>query len=134
MQISDVMTANPESAQVRDSLQQVAARMDAGNFGSLPVLENSALVGVVTDRDIAVRGVAAGQGPDTAVSEVMSGNPICVGPDCDVSEAAQLMQDKQVRRLYVTEGDRLVGVVAMADVAREANEQLAGKTIEAISA
>ncbi|MEO6042113.1 MAG: CBS domain-containing protein [Croceibacterium sp.] len=133
MQISDVMTANPAAAQAGDSLQSVAAQMSSGNFGSMPVLERGKLVGVVTDRDIAVRGVAQGYGPDQPVSAVMTANPVCVAPNCDVGEAAQQMQDKQIRRLYVTDNDALVGVVALGDVAREADEQLSGETLEEIS-
>ena len=63
----------------------------------------------------------------------MSSNPVCVAPDCDIQEAAQLMQDKQIRRLYVTDQDRLVGVAALADVVGAAGDRLSGETIEKIS-
>jgi len=133
MQISEVMTANPQSAQCGDSLRSVAAQMDQGNFGSMPVLDGERLAGVVTDRDIAVRGVAQGLSPDESIQNVMSAEPVCVGPDCGVQEAAQLMQDKQIRRLYVTDNDALVGVVALADVVGSASDRLSGETIEKIS-
>ncbi|MEA1014752.1 CBS domain-containing protein [Sphingosinicella sp. LY1275] len=133
MQISQVMTPNPTAAQASDSLQAVAAQMQSGNFGSMPVLDGGRFAGVVTDRDIAVRGVAKGCGPNEPVSAVMSGDPVCVGPDCDVQDAARLMQDKQIRRLYVTDGDALVGVVSLGDVALEAGDQLTGETLEEIS-
>lgn len=133
MQISQVMTANPVSAQAGDSLQAVAAQMESGNFGSMPVIDGGRLAGVVTDRDIAVRGVAKGCGPDESVRAVMTADPVCVGPDCDVQEAARLMQEKQIRRLYVTEGDALVGVVSLGDVALEAGDRLSGETLEEIS-
>lgn len=133
MRISEVMTANPDTAEAGESIATVAARMEGGNFGSLPVLDGGRLVGVVTDRDIVVRGVARGSGPDTPVRDVMTPDPVCVAPDSDVEAAAELMQEKQIRRLYVTEGDKLVGIVAMADVARQGADKLSGETIEAIS-
>jgi len=131
--ISDIMTPEPQAADARDSLQSVARAMKAGDFGSMPVLENGRLAGVVTDRDIAVRGVAQGLGHDAAVGEVMTVDPVCVTRDCDLSEAAKLMQDRQIRRLYVTDHDELVGVAALADVVAAAGDRLSGETIEEIS-
>ena len=131
--ISEIMTADPQAADARDSLQKVARTMKAGDFGSMPVLESGRLVGVVTDRDIAVRGVAEGLACDAAVSDIMTGDAVCVGPDCDLSEAASLMQSKQIRRLYVTDDDALVGVAALADVVAAAGDRLSGETIEKIS-
>ena len=133
MTIAQIMTTNPEAAQAGDTLRQVAARMAAGNFGSVPVLDGGRLAGVVTDRDIAVRGVAKGLSPDEPVRSVMTPDPVCVGPDCGIQEAAQLMQDRQIRRLYVTDDDALVGVVALADLVGGAGDKLAGQTIEKIS-
>lgn len=133
MQVADVMTANPQSASSQDSLKDVAERMNAGNFGSMPVLENDAVVGVVTDRDIAVRGVARGLTPDQPVSQVMSPDAICVASDCSVADAAKLMQERQVRRLYVTGENGLAGVVSLGDVALQSSEDLSGQTLEQIS-
>ena len=131
--ISEIMTTGPQAAEARDTLQSVAQAMKAGDFGSMPVLENGTLVGVVTDRDIAMRGVAEGLACDAAVSEIMSSDPVCVGPDCDLSKAAETMQSKQIRRLYVTDDGALVGVAALADVVRAAGDRLSGETIEKIS-
>ena len=134
MQVSQIMTPDPDTAQLQDTLQTVAAKMDSGDFGSVPVINGGRLVGVVTDRDIAVRAVAQGLGPDTEVGEVMTPDPVCVSPDSDVEEAAEIMQEEQVRRLFVTDDDdRLVGVVALADVALEDDEELSGQTLEEIS-
>ena len=133
MTIAQMMTKNPESAEAGETLRQVAARMEAGNFGSVPVLDGGKMVGVVTDRDIAVRGVARGLAPDEPVRSVMTPDPVCVGLDCGIQEAAQLMQDRQIRRLYVTDNDALVGVIALADLVGGAGDQLAGQTIEKIS-
>ena len=132
-QISEVMTANPQCAQAQDSIQQVAQQMEQGNFGSMPVMQDGKFAGVVTDRDIAVRGVAQGCAPDQPVQQVMTQQPVCVGPDCDIQEAAQQMQQKQIRRLYVTENDKVVGVAALADVVSAAGDQLSGDTIQQIS-
>lgn len=134
MQVFQIMTSDPDTARRQDTLQAVAAKMDSGDYGSMPVVEDGRLVGVVTDRDIAVRAVAQGLGPDTAVGEVMTADPVCVAPDSEVEDAAEIMQDEQIRRLFVTDDDdRLVGVVALADVALEDDEALSGETLEEIS-
>ena len=134
MQVSQIMTPDPDTARPQDTLRAVAAKMDRGDFGSVPVVEDGRLVGVVTDRDIAVRAVGQGLGPDTEVSEVMTADPVCVAPDSEVEDAAEIMQDEQLRRLFVTDDDdRLVGVIALADVALADDEQLSGKTLEEIS-
>lgn len=133
MRIADVMTAQPQTAQAGDSMRSVAEQMEQGDFGSMPVLENGRIAGIVTDRDIAIRGVAKGLSPDRPVREVMSSDPVCVSRDCDLQEAAQIMQEKQIRRLYVTDGDELVGVAALADLVDPADDKLSGETIEKIS-
>jgi CBS domain-containing protein len=134
MQVSQIMTPDPDTALPQDTLQSVAARMSSGDYGSMPVVENGRLVGVVTDRDIAVRAVGRGLGPDTAVREVMTPDPVCIAADSELEEAAEIMQDEQIRRLFVTDADdRLVGVVALGDVALEDDEDLSGRTLEEIS-
>lgn len=134
MQVSDIMTPDPEACSPGDTVRKVARKMAEGDFGSMPVVDAGRLVGVVTDRDIAVRGVAQGLGPDAEIGEVMTPDPLCVGPDADVEEAAGIMQDEQIRRLYVTDEDeRLVGVVALADVALSEDDDLSGETLEQIS-
>ncbi len=133
-QISEVMTANPQCAQAQDSIQQVAQAMQQGDFGSMPVMQDGRFAGVVTDRDIAIRGVAQGFAADQPVAQVMTQQPVCVGPDCDIQQAAQTMQQQQIRRLYVTDNDQVVGVAALADVVAAAGDRLSGETIEAISA
>ena len=134
MQVSQIMTPDPDTAQPQDTVQAVAVKMDRGDYGSVPVVDGGRLVGVVTDRDITVRAVAQGLGPDTPVSEVMTPDPVCVAPESEVGEAAEIMQDEQIRRLFVTDDDeRLVGVVALADVALGEDEDLSGRTLEEIS-
>ena len=134
MQVSQIMTPDPDTAQPSDTLRVVAAKMDSGNYGSVPVVDAGRLVGVVTDRDITVRAVAKGLGPDTTVGEVMTPDPVCIAPESEIGEAAEIMQEEQIRRLFVTDDDdRLVGVVALADVALEEDENLSGRTLEEIS-
>ena len=134
MQVSQIMTPDPDTAQPSDTLRAVAAKMDSGNYGSVPVVDAGRLVGVVTDRDITVRAVAKGLGPDTTVGEVMTPDPVCIAPESEIGEAAEIMQEEQIRRLFVTDDDdRLVGVVALADVALEEDEDLSGRTLEEIS-
>jgi CBS domain-containing protein len=134
MQVSQIMTPDPDTALPGDTLRAVATKMFSGDYGSVPVVDDGRLVGVVTDRDIAVRAVAHGLGPDTEVSQVMTPDPVCIAPESEVGEAAAIMQDEQIRRLFVTDDDdRLVGVVALADVALEEDEDLSGRTLEEIS-
>jgi len=134
MQVADIMTADPETCQPGDTLRSVAKKMSEGDFGSMPVVEGARLIGVVTDRDITIRGVAQGLGSDTEVSQVMTADPVCVSPDTDVEEAAEIMQEEQLRRLFVTDDDdQLIGVVALADVALAEDDDLSGETLEEIS-
>ena len=134
MQVSQIMTPDPDTARPGDTLRTVATKMDSGDYGSVPVVDDGRLVGVVTDRDIAVRAVAHGLGPDTEVGQVMTPDPVCIAPESEVGEAAAIMQDEQIRRLFVTDDeDRLVGVVALADVALEEDDDLSGRTLEEIS-
>src|SRR5919206_1813649 len=109
--------------------------MKQEDAGVVPVTENGRLTGMVTDRDIAIRVVAAGKDPQsTQVQEIASTDLVTLDPQQDLDEALRLMAQHQVRRLPVVEEDgRLVGVVAQADVAKEADEQQTGRMVEQIS-
>jgi len=134
MQVSDIMTLDPETCQPGSTLREVARKMSEGDFGSMPVVEGDRLVGVVTDRDIAIRGVAEGLGSDAEVGQVMTPDPVCVSPDTDVEEAVDIMEEEQIRRLYVTnDDDQLIGVVALADIALAEDDELSGEALEQIS-
>src|SRR5688572_28318061 len=119
--IREVMSSNPTSVDPSATVVEAAKLMRDEDVGSLPVVENGRLTGVVTDRDIAVRAVAEGKDPQsTKVADVCSGDLVTIDPQQDLDEALRLMARHQVRRLPVVEEDgRLVGVVAQADVARE---------------
>ncbi len=124
MQLKDVTTTDVKLASPDMSLREAATEMRSGDFGVLPVGENDRLVGVITDRDITIRAVAAGKDPNsTKVREVMSEGVTWCYEDASTEEAARLMSQHQIRRLPVINRDkRLVGIVALGDFAVESGE------------
>jgi CBS domain-containing protein len=114
------MSAELESVTPEQTIQQAAGLMLGSDIGALPVVSDGSLGGMITDRDIAVRAVAQGLGPETPVSEVMTAEAHSVYDDEDVEEAALLMSAAQVRRLPVLsrESDQLIGVISLADISR----------------
>lgn len=121
MQVSQIMTRDPEIASPDDTLQEVAQRMLQKDIGFLPVGENDQLVGMVTDRDIVVRGVAAGMAGDSKIREVMTTDiKYCLDSDA-IDDVVVNMGEIQVRRLAVIDKDkRLCGIVSLADTAEQA--------------
>ena len=117
--VSEVMSTNPQVVQPQDSLRRAAELMRLLDVGALPVCDGERLVGMVTDRDITVRGVACGLAPEEArVSDIMSPDLVFCTGEQDTEEAMRVMGEKQVRRLPVVDVDkRLVGIVALADLA-----------------
>jgi CBS domain-containing protein len=134
--VREVMTDNPRCVTPETPVSEAAELMASEDVGSLPILEGDKLTGIVTDRDIVIRAVAKKKDPQgMPVRDVASGNLVTVRPDDDLSEALKLMASNQVRRLpVVDEEDRLVGVVAQADVAKEGKEKDVGQMLEDISA
>lgn len=133
--VREVMTDNPRCVTPETPVSEAAELMASEDVGSLPILEGDKLTGVVTDRDIVIRAVAKKKDPQgMPVRDVASRNLVTVRPDDDLSEALKLMASNQVRRLpVVDEEDRLVGVVAQADVAREGKEKDVGQMLAGIS-
>jgi CBS domain-containing protein len=132
--INDSMTANPCVIEADKPVSYAAKMMRDEDVGFAPIVEGDRLVGSLTDRDIAIKVVAEGRDPDeTPVREVATSNLITVDPEDDLDEAMRLMARHQVRRLAVVEGSRLVGVVAQADVARDAKAKQTGEVVEEIS-
>ena len=133
--VSDVMSGRPRAVTPQTPLTEVAELMESEDVGSIPVVEEDRLVGIVTDRDIVVRAIAKGKDPKgMPASAVSTRELVTVHPDDDLSDALELMARHQVRRLAVTgEDERLVGVVSQADVAREAKEKDTGEVVQSIS-
>ena len=133
--IKDVMTSNPCSIDADKSVAYAAKMMRDEDVGLAPVVEGDKLIGMLTDRDIAIRVVAEGRNPDDVkVSEVASKQVVTIDPQQDLDEALRIMAKHQVRRLPVVEEDgRLVGVVAQADVARKGDDTQTGELVEEIS-
>lgn len=132
--VRELMTPGVETVSPSQPLREAAQMMKAGDFGSMPVVEGDRLVGVLTDRDIVVRAVAAGlDTSSTRVSEVASREPVVVAADQDLDEALELMAEHRVRRLPVVDDGRLVGVLSQADVALEAKEKQTGEVLQEIS-
>ena len=119
MQISQVMSDDVRISNPNHSIRDAAAVMAEIDAGVLPVGQNDRLVGVITDRDIAIRAVAAGKGPDTPVGEIMSKEVLYCFDDDDVGKVAQSMADAKLRRMpVVNRKKRLVGIIALGDIAR----------------
>jgi len=134
MKVSDKMTRNVRLASPDDTIQQAARSMAECDAGALPVSENDRLVGMVTDRDIAVRAVAHGKGLDTKVRDVMTPDVKYCFEDEDLDHVAHNMGHQQVRRLPVmNRGKRLVGILSLGDVATGAGPQPAGEAVAGIS-
>ena len=138
MKARDLMTSSPECVTGDDTLQRAAQIMRDRNVGAVPVVESREsmrLAGVITDRDIAIRHVAEGHRAEDQVRNHMSSGTLrTVGPDASADEVLTAMRDGQVRRIPVVEGDRLVGIIAQADVATEGvGDRKVGETVERIS-
>jgi CBS domain-containing protein len=133
--IKDVMTSDPCTIDADKSVAYAAKMMRDEDVGVAPIVESDKLVGMLTDRDIAVRVVAEGKDPErVTVREVASKQVVTVDPQQDLEEALRIMAKHQVRRLAVVEEDgRLVGVVAQADVAREGDDKETGQLVQEIS-
>jgi CBS domain-containing protein len=133
--IREVMTSNPRTIEADKPVADAAKLMRDEDVGLAPVVDGDRLVGTLTDRDIAIRVVAEEKDPaSTPVREVASTDVLTVGPEQDLDDALSLMAQHQVRRVPVVEQDgRLVGVVAQADVARQADEHQTGELVGHIS-
>jgi CBS domain-containing protein len=119
MRVRDAMTPDVQLCTPEDTLRDAAEAMAALNCGLLPVSEGDRLVGMISDRDIAVRGVAMGRGPDARVRDVMTADVKYCFEDQDLEDVSANMGDIQVRRLPVLDRDkRLIGIIALGDIAR----------------
>jgi len=134
MKVSDVMTREVQTISPNQTAKEAASFMLSTDSGSIPVTDGERLVGMITDRDIAVRGVAKGFAPDTPVSELMTRDCITAREDDDVSTIASKMSEAQVRRLTVIDGDeKLCGIVSLGDLSRDGDDQSASQALAGIS-
>jgi len=134
MKVSEVMTRDVQTVRPDQPVREAASFMLSADAGSIPVIDGDRLIGMITDRDIAVRGVAKGYGPDTPVRELMTNDIICARDDDDVDDIASKMSEAQVRRLPVIDQDeRLCGIVSLGDLSRDADEDTAAEALEGVS-
>ena len=132
----EVMTKDPASCNASEMVTKVASLMKQHDVGAVPVAESDRLVGIVTDRDIVLKVVAAGRNPEQApVRDAMTPNPVSCKEDDDLEYALKLMKERQVRRMPIVDGSgRLSGIIAQADVATRLNKDAkTGELVEAIS-
>lgn len=134
MRVSEAMTRQVRLANPGQSIREAAAIMSEIDAGVLPVSDGDRLIGMITDRDITVRAVAEGKGPDTPVQDVMSKEVLYCYEDDDTEDVAENMADIQVRRLPVVNRDkRLVGILSLGDLASREDEETIGMAVEGIS-
>lgn len=132
--ISNVMTTGVRTLRPEDSAQLAAQAMSELNIGSVPICDGDRLVGMLTDRDLAVRGMAEGRDGQTPIGELMSGDVLCCHVDDAIDRVAMTMEEAQVRRIPVIDDDRrLVGIVALGDLAVRGDAEAAGQVLGDIS-
>ena len=134
--IAEVMTQRPRAVTAQTTVREAARLMEEEDVGSLPVVDDGArLIGIVTDRDVAVRVLGRGLDSDkTVVGDVASRDVVALTPDDDLDEALKLMAREQVRRVpIVVRENQLVGILAQADIAHAEKDKTAGQVVEAIS-
>ncbi len=135
MKIAECMTSDVEIVSPGASIQDAARKMLDADAGSMPVCDGKRLLGMVTDRDIAIRAVAEGRGPDTPVSQIMTDDIIYCYEDQEIEEVAQQMSEQQVRRLPVVSRDTkdLVGIVSLGDISQSGAGKAAEMALEGVS-
>ena len=135
MNIRDLMTSDVQTVSPGDTVQRAAGFMLSADTGSIPVCDGAKIVGMITDRDIAVRGIGKGLGPDCTVADLMSKDIVCARDTDDVQAIAQQMSDKPVRRMPVVDADdRLVGMVSLGDLSRQSQDSAAKTALDGVSA
>lgn len=132
--VREVMTTDVDYCTPLDNVFEAAVKMRDLNVGVIPVVEDGRLIGMITDRDLVVRGIAEKRPGSSQVTEVMTKDVITVSPNTSVQEAAQRMAENQIRRLPVVENGRLVGIVSLGDLATyRYSDESAGRALSAIS-
>jgi CBS domain-containing protein len=131
----DIMTKNPQCVRASEAVLDAARRMAEQSVGALPICgEDDRLKGMLTDRDIVIEVLAAGKDPRAIqAGDLAQGEAVTIGADDDAEEILRTMREHKVRRLPVIDGDKLVGIVAQADVARSLTDPKVGDLLEALS-
>ncbi len=134
MKVREIMTKDIASLHSDDTVERAAQLMRQYDCGCIPVCTKDKVIGVVTDRDIAIRSTASGQDSRQSVGDIMSKDLVVGSPDMDVQDAARLMSERQIRRLPIVENNSLVGIVALGDISLEPSYQKnAGRALTNIS-
>jgi CBS domain-containing protein len=134
MKVSDVMTRDVQTVRPDQTAREAASFMLSADAGAIPVTEGDRLVGMITDRDIAVRGVAEGHGPDTPVRDLMTNDIVAARIEDDTDDVAVRMSEAQVRRLPVIDDQqKLCGIVSLSDLTQKADESSAEQALEGIT-
>ncbi|GIH68501.1 MULTISPECIES: CBS domain-containing protein [Sphaerimonospora] len=123
--VADVMTANPATVEANDTVSTAARLMREKDAGGIVVTDGGHVRGIITDRDIAIRVMADGKGPDTPVREASSEELTTVSPDATVDEVVRLMRERAIRRVPVVRDDQAVGIVSLGDLAMERDSRSA---------
>jgi CBS domain-containing protein len=132
--VRDVMTTNVEYCTPLDNVYEVAVKMKDLNVGAIPIIENEKLLGMITDRDLVVRGYAEKRSGSYEVTGVMSPDLITIKPETSLQEASELMSEKQIRRLPVVENGHLIGIVSLGDLSvNKMSDESAGHALSEIS-
>lgn len=122
MKIKELMTKSVATLNENDTVEQAAHLMKEHNIGSIPICNGEKVIGIITDRDIALRSVAEGENcKNQNVRTIMTSNPVLGSPDMEVQDAARIMSERQIRRLPIVDNENLVGVVSLGDIAVENN-------------
>ncbi|SFG21093.1 CBS domain-containing protein [Halobacillus alkaliphilus] len=124
--LKEYMNANLTTCEASDNLSEVAKCMREEDVGFVPIVEEGKYAGVVTDRDIVVKGLAKGSPDDVKASDIMTEKIITGSSDMEIAEAARLMQDHQIRRLLVVDQDTIRGVVSIGDIGKQGSDEIAG--------
>ena len=130
----DIMTEGASSLEPSTTVLDAAKKLASLDYGAMPICDGDSLQGMITDRDIVVKVLAAGKDPaTTTVGDLGTFEVVTIGADDSVEEAMRTMAEHQVRRLPVIDGDKMVGMLAQADLARSGNDKGTGDTVQAIS-
>jgi CBS domain-containing protein len=132
--VKDIMSKEVECCSLLDNMYEVAVKMKELNVGAIPIVDEERLIGMITDRDIVIRGVAEKNPGSTKVEKLMSDQLVTVTSDTTTNQAASLMAEHQIRRLPVVDGEKLIGIVSLGDFAtNEWTDQQAGNALSEIS-